>query len=130
MRTLSRSFSNLEQARQDVLGYYGTSAASEKTNDEAAQRKSYVANKLASIKDKLFRRRKKLEKASEKVANINPFITKLMDWLKVKEHQLQRCVPKQLTSAAFAVAYEQCKVSAILCNGLCDHCSTLVDHSH
>ena len=116
MRKLSRTFSNLEQARQDVPGYYRTSAGNEKAKDEAAHRKFSIIKGITNVKDKLLRRSTKLKKASEKVASINPFIMELMDWLKATEQNLQKCVPKQLSSAAFMVALEQSKVRSVLYN--------------
>jgi len=110
-RKLSRSFSNLEQARRDAPGYYRTSDTNE---DEAAQHKSFIMERVTTLKDKLFRKRKKLKKASEKVAHINPFIAELMDWFKIKEQNLQRLIPKQLTLTAFTEVLEQCKVSSML----------------
>jgi len=70
--------------------------------------------KVSTLKDKLFRKRRKLKKASEKVADINPFIVELMDWLRITEQNLQRLVPKQLTLVAFTEVLEQCKVCPVL----------------
>jgi len=114
VRKLSRSFSNLKQARQDVPGYYRTSDSNEEAKDEAAHHKSSIMEKVSTLKDKLFRKRKKLKKASEKVADINPFIVELMDWLRITEQNLQGLVPKQLTLVAFTEVLEQCKVRPVL----------------
>ena len=114
VQKLCRKYNLLEQARQDVPGHYSTSFANEKSKDEAAQHKFSITESLSTIKDKLIRKGKKLIRASEKAASINPSIVKLLDWLKITELKLQRCVPLQLTTVNFAAALDQCNVSTVL----------------
>ena len=79
--------------------------------DDTHHLKTSIANEFSDLKNRLSYIKKQLNKANNKITDINNAIKIFEEWFNEAEQTVKSMYPKQVTDSEFSTVKEQCNVS-------------------